>query len=786
MAVILVLLTTMPAQAQPANDNCTNASVVMISNGGFGLGIFTSATFDLTSATVQAGETFAPAILVGGQNQKSIWYKFSLPTTRSVRVTLAQPGSLITAGDAGFAVYKTNSCLPTGADISTKLTPIGVFGNTFHPCVESGDYLVQVSGKASANGPVYITVETGQPTAAYDLQAQAYYFGTIPRGLTTQPAYNVDCQSIDDAAEICTALNNYQDYNKSTWHVFKTPAYLDYLGVFVWGNPGKVGIRVYKGDVRGTSYSSLPQVGGCDSINADNSVPGSKIFGCTELDPNTTYSIQLFYNKNYQGQITLRLALGGFGPTIAPEPILSAITPTTNNLGVLPSSPAGITTGRNDFLACNSRHSTHPCNPSLPANGLTVGGIKLNLSTFFIFTLSGTSNININISNVNPAGSCGPPLYIRLYNQNVSNSCSSLDPVNIIGSFFNASSFSCLPPGDYTMQIMGQDTIIPSDYTCPMTNLGTIFDMNINVKSIVASNKYSLSAPGVFDTINNVSGVMQSLVPGITYTSKVDTFGCANTVMPLDDNCNAAYTKTMYREFIVPDSGIVSMWSTGSTNMNYKLFKGDANSFAVAQNTFSYPGTISGLTPYTLCLANTSGPPYVCDGVKVCVVPGTYTEAVFGNTNQIGHTNQFQVRFDTLNTKHYNLATAEDMGDILSMIPPTGGTVTSATDHYSCKDNAIVIDGFQPCSGGYGSPGTKAIYRQFYLSGPASITINSMAFGCDYSPLTLFKGKATDGLAALTVMPSPWRCFTSTSMNVCSALPAGWYTVVSYGWGPSY
>src|SRR6185369_6536455 len=177
------------AIAQPANDNCNNAHAVNILNSGFAIGTFFSDTMDLTAATIQAGETFAPAILVAGQSQKSIWYKFSLPTTRSIRVTLAQPGSLITAGDAGFAVYKTTSCLPVNSDISTKLTPIGLFGNTFHPCVESGDYLVQVSGKLAANGPVYITVETGMPGAIYDQPAQAYNFGMIPHGFSACPDF---------------------------------------------------------------------------------------------------------------------------------------------------------------------------------------------------------------------------------------------------------------------------------------------------------------------------------------------------------------------------------------------------------------------------------------------------------------------------------------------------------------------------------------------------------------------------------------------------------------------
>jgi hypothetical protein len=126
----------------PSNDNCVNAINIPIPNGNFGLGNFTSSQTNLTNATVQSGETFAPAIFVAALDKKSVWYKFSIPTIRAVRVTLTQPGTTITAGDAGFAVYQTNTCLPTNAAISNKLTPIVTFGNTYHPCVPSGDYLI--------------------------------------------------------------------------------------------------------------------------------------------------------------------------------------------------------------------------------------------------------------------------------------------------------------------------------------------------------------------------------------------------------------------------------------------------------------------------------------------------------------------------------------------------------------------------------------------------------------------------------------------------------------------
>jgi hypothetical protein len=197
MLVIILLSNSLKAQI---NDSCTRSLPINIANNGFGIGTFYSDTISIGSATVEAGETFAPAIFVAGQYRKSIWYKFTIPTNRSVRVTLAQNGSPIAAGDAGFAVYKTTNCLPAVSEISNKLTPIGLFGSTFHPCVESGEYLIQVSSKLSANGPVFIELTTNYSTSAYDLQADAYDFGVLNQGCRVAE-YEVDCQSTDDANE---------------------------------------------------------------------------------------------------------------------------------------------------------------------------------------------------------------------------------------------------------------------------------------------------------------------------------------------------------------------------------------------------------------------------------------------------------------------------------------------------------------------------------------------------------------------------------------------------------
>src|SRR5690606_11596339 len=183
--------------AQPANDLCADAITITIPDAGFGLGTFNSPTSDISQATIQTGETFAPAILVAGQNKKSMWYRFTIPTNRAVRVTLAQPGTNITAGDAGFAVYKVSTCLPSVGDISPKLTPIGTFGNTYHPCVDSGMYFIQVSANEKANGPLFIQLQVSDSTgAAYDHPENAYDFGVVTPH-TASVDYSIDCQSIE-------------------------------------------------------------------------------------------------------------------------------------------------------------------------------------------------------------------------------------------------------------------------------------------------------------------------------------------------------------------------------------------------------------------------------------------------------------------------------------------------------------------------------------------------------------------------------------------------------------
>jgi gliding motility-associated-like protein len=791
----------------PANDDCSNAIEIVVPQDGFGLGNFTSAQSNLTNATVQTGEFYAPAILVAGLDKKSVWYKFSIPTIRAVRVTLTQPGTTITAGDAGFTVYQASACLPNNTNISSKLTPIVTFGNTYHPCVPAGDYLVQVSSKLAANGPINIVVEISDQTgAAYDHPNQAYAFG-IAANFARRIDFETECQSIEDSAEICATLFNYKEYHKSAWFTFTTPAYFDYMAVTLSGTGAttyfpsgganilkRFGYTLYQGNVVTTDYNTLPVIDGCDSIVTNGYRAGVRRYTCGDLQPNTTYSIQLFFHKDFKDMVRLGLLTGGVNPTAAPLPVTGM--PVTNALGVLNASPAGITHTMYDYFGCNSRHSVTACNPSIPAAGVTIGAANYNLSSFGTFTLQGAAAITFRPSMTQ----CGPRPVIRLFKQTVTANCADLDTANIVGTASYNQEIECLTPGDYVVQVLGNDAPLAltsyfyntptNNYDqCLFTNLGSQYRLDMVAYSRKANNKYSLKTTGAFDSINRVGAVQQPLANGVAYLSSSDTVGCEPTLRPWDTTCSSLNDKVIYRQFLVADSGTVKFGTLVNSNnppFRYRLYQGDANALAAAQNVFNFPDRINGLVPWSLCMDG-----YVCSSNKsACVTPGTYTFTSLASVGDVGRVDRPTFTFTRTRTLHNSPFTAQDLGSIMDTLGVNGGTKKTDVDVWSCDDNAVPINGYQPCALG-GRPATKAIYRQFFLKDDALVRIANTSYsGCDefaYGTKTLFTGKATDGLGALVPVGNQWNCFsTAQTANGCTFLPAGWYTVVSYGTGPNY
>ncbi len=286
-------------------------------------------------------------------------------------------------------------------------------------------------------------------------------------------------------------------------------------------------------------------------------------------------------------------------------------------------------------------------------------------------------------------------------------------------------------------------------------------------------NRFSLNKPGAYDTINTIAGVMKPLENGVTYTAKPDTVSCSNTVLPADTTCYPGNQKAIYQQLQVGENGILSI--NASTTYS-RFYKGDANALAITQNAFSFPKRINNLQSYSECIS------YSCGGSKVCVVPGTYTYVSFTNESQLSAVVQPSFSFSNQTTKFASLATAENLGTIT-------GTKYSELDIFGCRDNVVAITGADICRIG-GKETTKAIYRQFYLEKDSRLSISGYhATACGYGNtgvMSLFYGKATDGAGALKPVGGMYSCFQSVNASQCDVMPAGWYTLISYGTGPSY
>lgn len=606
--------------------------------------------------------------------------------------------------------------------------------------------------------------------------------------------FDVECQGIEMEWEICQPQTSFKDFTKSTWHTFTTPAYFDYLGILLSETTGiynrpdyTVGYRLFEGNSETTPIADLVQISGCDSMRTNGYYPGQKSYKCGALKPNTTYTIQLVYHKDFIKTMRLCLTWDGTSPTKGPLPVTSLAA--GNKMGALNASAGGIYNYAADTLACNSRHQAF-CGPGMEPEGFKfTNNYRYNLSTFFSFSLKTSSSLEFQVT----TGPCEQvQTYIRVYKQPLGAGCTELDTSKIVGEFLYQGALNCLDPGDYIVQVMGSDSLaVRGRYTysslttssplCLFQHLARDASLRIRAFTEVPTNRFSMNAPGKVNQINaNGAGILQPLTPKVTYAGLPDTFGCANTLMPNDAALCNENEKAVFRAFNVADSGI--LYHSNVSAYNFKVYKGDINELAIAQNKFLPGQKVDGLVPYSKCSYYTN---YIYLR-NTCLVPGTYTLANFGSSAMIGNVINHRITFLKVESKFMNPAAPDDLGNVIDSMAKYGrNNIVSKTDTFSCRENPVTIDGKAPCIIS-GFPANKLLYRQFYLSKPARLSITD---GGTYGVQRLYRGKVSEsGIAGLKAMPAPWDCFNSasTSSNQCDVMDEGWYTIVTYESGPTY
>lgn len=787
----------------PVNDNCENALPILISGNGFDLGTFISAPTDLSNATIQAGLEYFDSSIPATLQSGSVWYSFSLPTARGCILQVEEPTGIdnFSSAFAGFALYYGNTCFPGFNEIQqARLVPQGALGDSENPCLLPGDYLLQVVCNQAFNGPIEVTLTLTEPSPApYDFQSNAGDLGTLT-SCASSLSFDAGCLTIDDVSEYYTGIGqDSSEFTQSAWFTFTTPPAFDELAINVVPTAGYVysstetafAYNLFQGDVTAIDYSLLPEIDDGTVYNLYSYYASHPDFSyrCGELQPNTTYSLRIIFHNSIDETLQLFVHAWGGNPTVAPSP---DVIPAPNSLGVL---SAGLTNA-SDWFACNSRMELNDCGTLNPDTGIWLGGTLFNLADWFTFELSGTSNVTIN-------GTCWSPayngVYLRLFSGDTGGSCAVVNyPDDLLMEGSNTITRYCLPAGTYTLQVLGRSYDELTLYYWDACNyfsdgqLGRQLGISINVTPTVDVNDFSLSNAADYDAING----MTDLPEGVPVVSQTDVFGCENTLMPDTLLCNDDYYspqdsnfKAIYREFtigdsdidFVPDSGIITISGGSDYQYNYRLYRGSASALASAQGVSIAGEWISGLEPVSECM-NHYNNDYCCNGFdyQVCVTPGIYTLVTFGDSTDIALSDQVTLQFNQVINLFDAPAESEDMGDIWQITGTSGGTVTSTTDYFGCHDNAIPLNGVDPC-------GTKAIYREFFLDQPSLVTITTnplgCSWGCAYAPFTVFSGRGSVDVSSLSPI---WTCETSASTGPCVPLEAGWYTVVSYLDGPTY
>ncbi|MCB9231372.1 MAG: PKD domain-containing protein [Bacteroidia bacterium] len=739
------------AQAPP-NDNCANATLIPIAGNGWHYGSFISDTVDITSATLQFGEFVHPAQVA---QDKSVWYKFSIPTTRNVRIILKQTGPpyALAPTQAGWTLYRTQNCFPTIVDVVDP--PILNIEGYTHECLKQGDYLIHVTSELFASGQIFMELQVSASTAnetKYDYTSGPYNFGVVS-GTQFVPAslnhfYDMGCQSVDSLEILCPDSG----YTQSTWHVFTTDNFVDYIRFELTEDPFNTlipgtrtwGYRLYEGncilDPIPDDGPGLNTVDSCKVLSITTQNQYATTFYPCQLKPNTTYSIQLTGPTMYANQINVRMYEVGFQPTISPDP---TSIPPVHQLGILPFNS---TVSLTDYFACNAVLDSNLCGTVVP-DTVIYNGQVYDMNYWGTFELTSDANVNFNLTEF----SWQPDPLIRIFQGDVmTGGCNLL----LYTTFSNYLYNNCLPAGKYSVQILGK--LNPPQAHTIYSNLGKGVRLDIFVDQ-VAPMAFGLFTPQEIDSING--GL--PLVSGNTYNSQNDYFDCRLTPLPAGDLCGAANDRVIYRLIQVNQDGILTVGGGNWTRFRYRLYRGDASSLPIVGN------EIQGLVDQAGC--QTTYWPF-----KVCVTPGYYTLATIGDLSDVKYGDKPWIRFESFPPTQF---TTPATGELLDTLGFTNATVVATPTRFNCTDNPDTILGYLPCSNA-----PKTIYREFYLDSPQLVTFTSnyTAYGTYGSGVVhrIFNGRISQN----TLTGLHRNCFS----NFTECMQPGWYTVVTYGYGQTF
>ncbi|NUO00008.1 MAG: hypothetical protein HUU01_05265, partial [Saprospiraceae bacterium] len=817
-----VNITPGPPSTGIACDNFFDACDISIGNGNYDYGevpLF----FDLTRATIEAGEQFDSDIHLG--HNKSVWYRLEVPVARWIEISISEEDNYqhLSYTDIGLSVFRSPQIpglpritLPGGQNDLADFTQLTNFGNSGNYCLEPGTYYIRFSANAyRLNTPAYANVVFGSSDESplspfkYDRADHPYQFGFVDNE-SAAVSFDVGCLSIDIPEEVMPSLGaDYQAYSQTAWFVFNTDNYSDAMRFQLNSAPffdtNKVGFKLYRGDPRTGSILDLVPL---DStiMERENEYQGAPYLDhYCNLEPNQVYAVQLFFHKLLERRFSLTLQDVGVQPSTGIDPLAPS------ELGVLEHNdypgvydresdrwtiPPGKETVVPNYFACNALMAGNITCDVVPADGIYTGpGGDYNLSFWYTFELDGY--VNLRIFNQIFKGKS----LVRLFRGDVRDYCeNSGTPPALVGeSSFAGNAFGgnftfeyfCFEAGTYSVQVLGwldEEDVFNSI-------LGTREYLKFYVQSQAQEHQFNLADVTRIDRVNAGNPLEINTI----YTLQPDVFGCAPTILPavgMQQLCSGPAQGAVYRIINIDQAGSLEISFPEHMAFCNRLYRGDASilgqPFNLA-NGIEFDYELSGAKPIAPSQS-------FFDAETFCITPGVYTLVSIGTAMHTGVINAPVIRLRDYGVSQFNGPDkAEDFGDITPALT-SGQTITSTPDVVTCESNLVQIDGEFPCDPFY----DKLFFYQFYLDSPQNLEITGAA-GCGGTRLPairLYSGKVRgengqlDNLTKLQGVYSSdlsngckiGGCYNGPKWvsNTCQPLPAGWYTVVYYASAGSY
>jgi gliding motility-associated-like protein len=524
----------------PANDDCNSAYELKISNAGYAYEKVIGTKSDISNASREIGELCSKTIEDVGNCDKTVWYKFYLPTTRNVGVKLTQQDSAIPQIFSGFSIYKIKGCGYVVSDLSEQLQPIAKFGISGNSCLNQGYYLIQVSAKSKSKGELWLELDISYPQSETYDSYQTYFdmSSDFSRRYFTSNLL-LTCASIEYEESLVIRDSNY---SKSVWFSYTVDdlANEQYFYLSGYSDINKIKYRVFIGNVNLDSIKSnkpFKELDGVAKLVENFCYVKSKVKLIVQvIAPNSVNSVRLEYSKS-----------------VLPKDLWS--TPQTTEVFDLELNKVKQT---NHSMTCEGELKTNSCKSVIgtqfrfksrykDALGNDVydtfhyaGYVVINVKDYGLLSIYGDYNWRINS-------------YMALYKGDIRNNCNVSKVGDTVVSYPQQFK-NCVDPGVYTLIISTKD--ISYKY-----NVQLYYNLTLNIANI----KYQYPKhPQIIPPYNPLLKQY--------YESDLVDFRNKDTILKVEDKTFKGVMN--FREFEVTNTGEMDVELQGNSSGYLFLFKG--------------------------------------------------------------------------------------------------------------------------------------------------------------------------------------------------------------------